>query len=295
MNAIHAPRRALLVVNTQKDQARELAGRIAATLKEQGVDTVSRATDASRPARTGACDIAFSLGGDGTVLFAARVAAPLSIPILPVNLGTLGFIAAVQVDAWQAAFQSWLEGTAAVSRRLMLTISVERKGGEVFRSVCLNDAVISGSGMAKLINLKVDAEIGAGAGGHAVRIMLGQYRADGLIVATPTGSTAYSLSAGGPLFDPEMEALIINPICPFTLSIRPLVVPADETVIVEIAPEQRSEVLLSVDGQLSAPLLPGDRVFIRKAPFKAALIASGRQVFYNVLRDKLNWSGGTDA
>jgi NAD+ kinase len=127
---------------------------------------------------------------------------------------------------------------------------------------------------------------------------LGQYRSDGLIVATPTGSTAYSVAAGGPILEPEMEAFIINPICPFTLSNRPLVMPARERVFVELEAEQRSGILLTLDGQVTEALEPEDRISICRAPYAARLIASDRRVFYTALRTKLNWSGvlgGSDA
>ncbi|GHU89345.1 hypothetical protein FACS189476_08130 [Spirochaetia bacterium] len=124
-------------------------------------------------------------------------------------------------------------------------------------------------------------------------IRLGQYRSDGLIVATPTGSTAYSVAAGGPILEPEMEAIIINPICPFTLSNRPIVLPSKETVIVEVEKEQRSGVLLTMDGQVTQALEPGDRIFLREAPYQALLVASGRIAFYKALRTKLSWSGLT--
>jgi NAD+ kinase len=120
---------------------------------------------------------------------------------------------------------------------------------------------------------------------------MGRYHSDGLIVATPTGSTAYSVASGGPILEPEMDAIIINPICPFTLSNRPIVLPSRETVIVEVEEEQRSGVLLTVDGQVTEPLEPGDRIYLRQASFKALLVASGRLAFYNALRTKLAWSG----
>jgi NAD+ kinase len=159
---------------------------------------------------------------------------------------------------------------------------VERRGKIVTRLSCLNDAVVSASGIAKLIRLDVSVE--------AMR--LGHYRSDGLIVATPTGSTGYSVAAGGPILDPEIGALIINPICPFTLSNRPIVIPAHQTVIVEVEEEQRSGVLLTVDGQVTKELESGDRILIRKAPYEARLIGSDRTMFYRALQTKLNWSGG---
>lgn len=230
-------------------------------------------------------DVAFSLGGDGTVLYAARCMAPAGVPILPINLGTLGFIAAVHRSEWRHVYDSWSRGAIAASSRLMLAVRIEREGRVVAEHPCLNDAVVAASGISKIIRLEVGTDT----------IRLGHYRSDGLIVATPTGSTAYSVAAGGPILDPEMDALIINPICPFTLSNRPIVVPVSEQIYIEVEREQRSGVLLTVDGQIVEPLEPGDRVAVGPAPYRAQLIASDRDVFYRVLRTKLNWSGGPDA
>jgi NAD+ kinase len=290
-------KRALLFVNFHKADAPALAEEIKGELGRLGIKPVLYSFEgAASSSPAVGCDIALSLGGDGTVLYAARVVSPYDIPILPINIGTLGFIAAVRPEEWAAVFRKWLEGAARVSRRLMLDVTVERRGNTAVRAVCLNDAVISSSGIAKIIRLTVSAETGeanAGdnAGGSGGLLRLGHYRSDGLIVSTPTGSTAYSVAAGGPIVDPEIEAVIINPICPFTLSNRPIVVPAHETVIVEVEAEQRSGILLTVDGQTSELLEPGDRILIRSAPFRTRLIASGRRAFYTALRTKLNWFG----
>ncbi|MDR0760303.1 MAG: NAD(+)/NADH kinase [Treponema sp.] len=286
-------KRALLFVNFHKAGARVLADEIKGELGRLGIEpAVYRFEDrADLPPGSG-FDIAVSLGGDGTVLYTARVVSPYDIPILPINLGTLGFIAAVRPDEWLAVFREWLAGTVCVSRRLMLDLAVERRGKTAIRAVCLNDAVISSSGIAKIVRLTVSAGTGGVDGSGCGGLMrLGHYRSDGLIVATPTGSTAYSVAAGGPIVDPEIEAVIINPICPFTLSNRPIVVPAHEMVMVEVEAEQRSGVLLTVDGQTSELLEPEDRILIRSAPFRTRLIASGRKAFYTALRTKLNWSG----
>lgn len=285
-------RRAVLFVNFHKADALALADEIKRELGCLGIEAVLYSfddTSVSSPAV--GCDIAMSLGGDGTVLYAARVVSPLDIPILPINIGTLGFIAAVRPEEWSVVFRKWLEGAACISRRLMLDVTVERRGKTAVRAVCLNEAVISSSGIAKIVRLKVSAETGDQTDSCGGLLRLGHYRSDGLIVATPTGSTAYSVAAGGPILDPEIEAVIINPICPFTLSNRPIVVPAHETVIVEVEAEQRSGILLTVDGQASEPLEPGDRILIRSAPFRTRLIASGRRAFYTALRTKLNWFG----
>jgi NAD+ kinase len=307
-------RRALLFVNSHKAEALSLAKELRAELGRLDIEASfypGGAGDAPAPGIAGAenappafdapPDVAFCLGGDGTVLFAARIIAPLGVPIFPINIGTLGFIAVVPPDLWREVFEEWRQGRAGVSRRLMLDITVDRRGAAPASACCLNEAVISASGIAKLIRLEVSSS-GGGPGGEAggtpgvpdgTPMSLGRYRSDGLIVATPTGSTAYSVAAGGPILDPEIDALIINPICPFTLSNRPIVVPSGETVIVDVEAQQRSAVLLTVDGQRSFPLEPGDRVFIRKAPRAAQIVASGRRGFYGALQTKLNWSGGS--
>jgi NAD+ kinase len=279
-------KKALLFINQHKMNAQLLAEEICGKLNRNHIETYCRSfTGTFHYEDPGPYDIAFSLGGDGTVLYAARSVAPLGVPILPVNLGTLGFIASVPPDEWALVFNFWTEKKITVSRRLMLEVTVERNRRFVSEHVCLNDAVVSASGTAKVIYLRLKSG----------STHLGKYRSDGLIVATPTGSTAYSVSAGGPILDPEMKALIINPICPFTLSNRPIVVPGQEAVVVEIEEEQRSAVLLTLDGQVTEALEPGDRVYIKQAAFEAKLIASDRNAFYQALRTKLSWSGGPDA
>jgi len=294
--------RAILFINRKKKLARELGDAIQKELASFDIssDIFCFKGKPDFATRSG-YDVAISLGGDGTVLFAARTISPLGVPIFPVNLGTFGFIAGVQPSRWQQDFRQWLGGELHVSRRLMLELAVERCGNEVLRGCCLNDLVISASGIAKTINLRASyCESSSFAGGKknskpGSALKLGFYRSDGLIVSTPTGSTAYSVAAGGPIVDPEMEAVILNPICPFTLSHRPMVLPADETLLVEVEKEQRSGVLLTVDGQVTEKLKNGDRIYIKKAPFNCLLIASGRTGFYETLRTKLVWAGGSNS
>lgn len=278
--------RVLLIVNLHKDNARQLMREIEAALSAKGI-SVTICSFEGKPIDppNERYDLAFSLGGDGTVLYAARCMAEHGVPILPIHLGTLGFIASVQKNEWLTVFESFVAGRAKASSRLMLDIRVERNGEIISRHTCLNDAVVAGAGISKIIRLDVRSE----------SVRFGAYRADGLIVATPTGSTAYSVAAGGPILDPEIEAIVLNPVCPFTLSNRPIVFPAHETVMVYVEKEQRSDVLLTVDGQIVEPLLPEDVVKIHRARRKAVIVASDRNVFYTVLRTKLNWSGGPDA
>ena len=287
-------KKALLFVNEKKPAAANLAEKICENLKSRDFTadifsfvekTESFSSDHSKAVSPS--DLGISLGGDGTVLFASRILAPLGVPIIPVNLGTLGFIAAVLPSQWEQTFNQWILGKAVISRRLMLDVSVERDGKTIFQNCCLNDAVVSAAGIAKLVRLELAAETATGE-----KIELGRFRADGLIVATPTGSTGYSVAAGGPIIDPEMNAVIINPICPFTLASRPIVVPSDERIITLVEKEQRSDVILTIDGQLTEPLQSDDRVIIHRSATVLNLIASDRWAFYRALRTKLAWSGG---
>ena len=233
----------------------------------------------------GDVDLAFSLGGDGTVLFSARTLAKRQVPVLAVNIGDFGFITEVSKDEWKDALEDYLAGGLELSRRLMLRPAVYRGGVKIAEFQCLNDTVVSAYGISKMIRLSVELN----------DTPLGKYRADGVIVSTPTGSTAYSAAAGGPMLDPEMEAVLLNPICPFSLSNRPLVVQADKVISISVDPEQRAELVLTVDGQMTFPLKPCDRIVFERAEEKALIIRSDKRNFYEILRSKLKWSGGPDA
>lgn len=230
-------------------------------------------------------NLIISLGGDGTLLFVARLAAPLGIPVLPVNLGTLGFIAANRKDSWEETFDAWCKGDILPSVRIMLEISVIRAGMRIGSYCALNDGVVSSQGIAKMIRLCLNVN----------GDRFGSYRADGLIVATPTGSTAYNLAAGGPALHPEMPAMVINPICPFTLASRPLVLPASEKVDVTVDETRRSGAMLTVDGQETLGLEKGDIVQFRRASRDALLVVPRKSIFFSALRTKLGWSGDTNA
>ena len=280
--------RAVLLVNPQKSHARKLGNEIFEELHSMNIETDTYSIKESPViSQDKKYSVAVVLGGDGTVLSAARAVSPLGIPIFPINLGTFGFIAEVQPIEWRTVFDKWMAGKVSVSRRLMLEVSVEREGCKIFRECCLNAVIISSSVIAKIINLRLLSR----EGGMEKDLKLGSYRSDGLIIATPTGSTAYSAAVGGPIVDPELEALILSPICPFMLTNRPLVLPADGTVIVEVADEQQSGVILTLDGLVKEKLKKGDRVFIGKAPYPCVLIASSRSGFYTALRKKLSWAG----
>jgi NAD+ kinase len=282
----HRIRKVLIIANLHKPESASLMKAIVDFMEKEGVEAVPFGF-LGKPGKisVNGVDFAFSLGGDGTVLYASRLLESRGIPILAVNLGRFGFLTEISGDEWSDAFNGYRCGDLGLSRRIMLKVMVERDGKKIESVSGLNDAVISANGISKIVELGLTLN----------RTDLGRYRADGIIIATPTGSTAYSVAAGGPILDPEMEAIIINPICPFTLSNRPIVVSGNDVVRIDVRDNQRANVILSIDGQEVFPLQAGDTVILEKSHSKTLLVRSDRRNFYEVLRSKLNWSGGPDA
>jgi NAD+ kinase len=218
------------------------------------------------------------LGGDGTLLAAARVAAPLGIPILPINMGSLGFLTSFKLEEMYPALEETLAGRLPSSERVMLDVELEREGQVVERQTVLNEAVINKGALARMIEVEllIDAEF------------ICRYRVDGLIVATPTGSTAYSLSAGGPIVHPSVESWIITPICPHTLSDRPVVIRDSSAVEVDLSAGTES-VFLTLDGQTGIPMQPADRVRMTRAAERLKLIQPQKKSYFEILHSKLKW------
>jgi len=285
--------RVCLIVNLLKEGSRALGDAVRAELESRGYSVDPCVYDGSIQAVPDR-DYAFavSLGGDGSVLFAARSLAPKGVAILPVNLGRLGFLAEIGKDEWRECLGLFLDGGLKPMRRLMLEAELRGESGSGDRFSALNAGASTGSGAAKLISFGARV---VSTGPECCAQDLGRYRADGLLISTPTGSTAYSLAAGGPILPPNIEAFVFNPICPFTLSHRPLVLPSESSVEVRMDDEQRGEMILTMDGQVSRPLRGGDLVVFRAAAYPALIVPSGRMSFYDVLRTKLSWSGGRDA
>ncbi|HVP28562.1 MAG TPA: NAD(+)/NADH kinase [Myxococcota bacterium] len=231
-------------------------------------------------AELGACvELVVVLGGDGTLLSVARALGSRPVPILGVNLGTLGFLTEIALDELFAALDRVLRGEHRIETRMRLDVVAVRAGAEdpAARFLALNDAVLTKADLARMIDLETRAD------GDIVTT----YHADGLIVATPTGSTAYSLSAGGPILLPDLEAFVLTPICPHTLTQRPIVLSAG--VEVEIAVRSREEVQLTIDGQAGTTLREGDGVRVRRSPDPVHLIVSPFRTRFEILRQKLQW------
>ncbi len=269
---------AIIVGNRDKEPVHRAAEAIETWLAERMEVRVD--LDLDSDVEAGGVDFAVVLGGDGSMLRAARKLAPQRVPLLGINVGKFGFLTETSVDGWQAVLEEVLEGRFAVAERMMLTCSLERNGASVLRTVALNDAVVSRTALSRIItiDLRVDGEL------------VTTYRADGLIVATPVGSTAHSLAAGGPIVYHEMDAIVVTPICPHTLSNRPLVLPGGLEVVME-AKRWAEKPALTVDGQVNRELGEGDLVRVQRAPEPLRLIQTGRNVFFETLRNKLDWRG----
>ncbi|MBI5283262.1 MAG: NAD(+)/NADH kinase [Candidatus Solibacter usitatus] len=218
------------------------------------------------------------LGGDGTLLSAARAIAGREIPLFAVNLGGLGFLTAISTEDLFPELERALRDEHRVAKRRMLTCEVQRRGEIVARYDALNDVVITKAHIARMIDLVCNVDA------HFVC----RYKADGLIIATPTGSTAYSLSAGGPIVFPSVGALCITPICPHTLTHRPVLV-SDSSVIQILNLAAGDSAYLTIDGQVGEPLKEQDRVICRSSQYSLSLIRPPRMLFFDVLRQKLKW------
>ena len=265
------------------DQVAELAG----WLRDRGIDVRldEHAARLQNEAKSefadwvSKVDLIVVLGGDGTLLAAAREIGDRAVPILGVNLGTLGFLAETSSDELQGAMQDVLAGHYVVAPRMRLHVSVESADGPGASYLALNDAVIGKSALSRMIDLETRAD--------GAEVMT--YHADGLIVATPTGSSAYSLSAGGPLLLPDFEAIVLTPICPHTLSQRPLVLPETCEVEIRIRDARGGEVHLTVDGQVGQELSEGDLVRVRRAAHPVRLLVPPGRNRFEVMRAKLRW------
>ena len=228
-------------------------------------------------------DLLIVLGGDGTLLSVARAAHPHNIPILAVNLGSLGFLAEISIEELYPTLENILAGKFEIENRMLLNACIWRNGEKVEDHNVLNDVVINKGAVARVINLQVLVD------GQYMT----SYRADGLIIATPTGSTAYSLSAGGPIIHPSMHTLVLSPICPFTLTNRSILIPDQSIIQVKLAAEY-DDVRVTLDGQEGYDMRAGDILKIKKTKTSLQLIRGPNKNYYQILRDKLHWGSQSD-
>ncbi|MBF0357949.1 MAG: NAD(+)/NADH kinase [Magnetococcales bacterium] len=224
-------------------------------------------------------DLVVVIGGDGTFIAAFRAVGSADTPLLGINMGRLGFLTEVPQDAMLSTMAEVLEGRYHIEKRMLLSVSIQRDDKEILKHLVLNDAVIHKGALARMLELQVAID----------ELFVFSSRADGLIIASPTGSTAYSLSAGGPIIHPALNTILLVPICPHTLANRPIAVPGDGLISVTLCKESSQDQRLTLDGQTGFPLLNGDKILIKKAKHKLKVLHAMNRNYYSVLRDKLRW------
>jgi NAD+ kinase len=230
-------------------------------------------------------DLVIVFGGDGTLLNVANIAHPHEVPILGVNLGSLGFLTETTMENFYTTLEQVLNGKCEIENRMLLNAGVLRDEKKIEDFNVLNDIVINKGALARIVNLEVFVD------GQYMT----SYRADGLIIASPTGSTAYSLSAGGPIIHPSMRALVLSPICPFALTNRPIVIPDSATIKVQLTTRNEDEdVRVTLDGQTGYSMKSGDILEVKKADIPVKLVQTPGKNYYQLLRKKLHWGGTTE-
>jgi NAD+ kinase len=276
-----------LASKTGSREGPQLVDKIGSWLEERGVAVtvdlktaraLGRTDGVHRRSLPADADLAIVAGGDGSLLSMARHAGPRGIPMLGVNLGSLGFLTELQPEEAFSGLEQVLEGRYTVEERLSLKVAHLRKASPRQTHTVLNDAVITKSALARMIQIRVEVD----------DLHVATYTSDGLIVSTPTGSTAYSLSAGGPILDPRVEGFVIAPICPHTMTYRPLVVPSNVRIRVELSTAGEA-VYLTLDGQIGFPLETDDALEIRGNDTPVRLVRVADRGFFEVLQRKLRW------
>ncbi len=275
--------------NVNKDQSRAMLDRLLSFCKDKSVELVLPKDESiffeceahgREDIEQIPVDMALSIGGDGTLLGVCRRFGSRSVPVCGINIGTLGFLADIEPEELEKKLSKILEGTYRIEERLLLSGYVkDGNGNERFLGNAINDVVITKGGVARMIHLGLSI--------NDTHLM--DYKADGVIVSSPTGSTAYSLSAGGPIMNPTVRALLVTPICAHTFNLRPLVVNENDLLHIHIAAVHQ-DIIVTFDGQESFRLLPGEEVLVRKSPVPARIVKFEDKDYYKILRTKL-WEG----
>ncbi|MCX7982013.1 MAG: NAD(+)/NADH kinase [Syntrophales bacterium] len=274
-----------IIANVAKENALPQVARLKSWLREKGVQVFLHRELAALHGEDGGyeienlarmCDLLAVMGGDGTILRAARKTKEVPIPILGINLGQFGYLAEVNLDEMYDTFSAILDGRFQTEERMMLDVVDKSEQ----KWTILNDAVINRGNLSRIVEIETFVD----------DAYLTTYKADGLIISTPTGSTAYSLSAGGPIVLPRHESIIINPICPHTLTNRPVILPGSARVSIVLRSKEEGATL-TLDGQVMVHLKSGDRIEVTRSPFVTILVVSPHRNYFEILRSKLGWGG----
>lgn len=281
--SFHVPvaglKRALVASTQHKPEAHPLASELAELMRQRGVEVeLDLAGTADLVERAAGADLVFSVGGDGTLLSVGRRLAGADVPVMGVNLGKLGFLAEFGAEEALAYVRGDHAPDWPVLEKMMIAV---RLAGRQTRYLALNDVMLSQGVMTRLVRVRMRVD-----GGYAT-----EYRADGVVVSTPVGSTAYSLSLGGPILDHRMRALVVTPVAPHSLTNRPIVLPGDSSIGLEIL-TRSDEIAMVIDGQERVDLQVGDRIMLTAAQSGLCLLSTGRRSAFDVLRHKLGWGEG---
>ena len=276
-----------IVANVEKENIAEFARALKTWLEGRKIKVVLEANIAAAVGKSGGfkvedladhVDLIAVLGGDGTMLRTARYVADRDVPIVGINMGTFGYLTEVNLNETYAALELILKGDFLTEKRMMLDVKVRRGNKIIGSGIVLNDVVINRGNLSRIVELEISVD----------NQYLTTYKADGLIVSTPTGSTAYSLSAGGPIVFPGKDLIIINPICPHTLSNRPIIFPENSDLQIALWSKE-SGATVTLDGQESYRINAGDTMTIRKSKFVTRLVLSPHRGYAEILRSKLGW------
>ena len=267
----------------RSDKALEFAKEVKEVITKEGYRVVSDQPELDfvekiEPSGIKNCKLCVVVGGDGTFLAAAQKVAPLGVPIIGINLGRFGFLTEIETPEVAKLLPKALRDELPLQERLVLEVFIENEQGREFVGYAINDLVISKAALARMIDISIDTSLG-----HLATIS-----GDGIIVATPTGSTAYALAAGGPIVYPTLDAKVLVPICPHTLTQRPIVIAGNVALYLKLKTDY-SEVYLTVDGQIGREISVRDRVIVQKAPFKLRMFVHPYRSYFDLLRIKLKW------
>ncbi len=271
-----------IIVKPNHAEAWQTAAELSVWLKERGIGKVGEPYTETQEKKAvdlvGGIDLIVVLGGDGTMISTARLIGDAEVLVLGVNYGSLGYLTEFRIEELFAALEAILDGQYKIERRVMLRVEHWRDSKKIGEGRVLNDVVINKAALARIIEIDVNLN----------DLFVNSFRADGLIVSTPTGSTAYNLSAGGPIVYPSMNAVVLTPICPFTLTNRPIVVPDDAMIQLTLKNENEG-VVLTLDGQIGYAMQAGDQARIRKSRTTFNLVQPPNRNYFDVLRNKLKW------
>jgi len=281
-----------VVVKPNHKEAWATACELSGWLEQRGIDLIGSLHENIEKSDTGKCgieavetqefqsraDLIVVLGGDGTMISTARLTGKREVSVLGINYGSLGYLTEFRIEEMLPALESILEGNYEIDRRVMLDVEHLRDGEKLATGRVLNDVVINKAALARIIEIEVKLN----------NLFVNSFRADGLIVSTPTGSTAYNLSAGGPILYPSMNAVVLTPICPFTLTNRPIVVPDEDEIEIKLKSEIEG-VVLTLDVQIGHQVKADDRILIRKSATTFNLVQPPNRNYFDVLRNKLKW------